>query len=187
MAGKQKIYVSEFSSTYKANEKNVELLSSALCKKGDSYNFGTLDSQDLINKFDLSNSCMFPIQVSLSDLHDISQYKNSASAEIFIWLENFYDSVGRELCMTLDDFSPFKLLFTPEKHPNFFGGFKYKNSQYSRLLLKLNAEGKKLIFDAICYFEKSKFGEIGEGKLTIKAKIPNCNDVITYLTQQGHL
>ena len=169
----EKIYVSEFSSAYKANEKNVELLSSALCKRGYGYSFGTLDSEDLINKFDLSNSCMVPIQVRISDLHDISHLKNSTSAEIFIWLENFYDSVGIELCMSLDIFSPIKPLFTPEKHPNFFGGLKYKNSQYSKLLLKLRSDEKHLIFDAICYFEKSELGEIGEGKLTIKAMVPN--------------
>ena len=187
MASGQKIYVSEFSSAYKANENNVELLSSAQCKQGDSNSFGTLDSQDLINKFDLSNSCIFPIQVSMSDLHDISFKKNSIDAEIFVYLENFYDSVGRELCMDLDYFSPIKPLFTPEKHPNFFGGFSYKFSQYTKLLLKLKKDEKRLIFDAICYFEKSNLVAIGEGKLTIKAMVPNCNDVITYLTQQGHL
>ena len=61
------------------------------------------------------------------------------------------------------------------------------NINLIKLLLKLKKNNKALIFDAIGFYERHSSDQIGEGLFSVKAIVPSCNDVITYLTQQGHL
>ena len=191
----EKIYVSDFTPAYKATEKNVQLVASRKCinrKASDEnesrYWSGHLfDSSSLLKKFDLSVNNSFSLQLRFIEMSDLDFYKNRTSATIDIWLEDIYDELGREERMSLYDFSPLKSLFTPELYPKLFGGAVYEKRQYSQLLLKLKKNNKALIFDGIGFYERHSSDQIGEGLFSVKAIVPSCNDVITYLTQQGHL
>jgi hypothetical protein len=195
MSGTQKIYVSEFSPAYKATEKNVELVASRKCinrkasKENESrYWAGHLfDSSSLLKKFDLTVNNTFSLKLRFIEMSDLNYYKNSTSATIDIWLEDIYDELGREERMSLYDLSPLKSLFTPELYPKLFGGTGYRKSQYSQLLLKLQKNNRALIFDAIGFYEKHSSDQIGEGLFSVKAIVPSCNDVITYLSQRGYM
>jgi len=185
-----KIEVVNFNSHYKARPENVQLIASHKCinqytsKENKNIFVGgaLLDSSGLINRFDLSQNNSFPIQIEISDVSYMEMYKNSPSAEIQISLVDCPDELGRDLSIPLYSSSPIKSLFTPELYPKIFGGMRQRKSQYSELLHKLRKKDNYLIFDAILDYKTYPGNQIGEGLITISVMIPNCNDLIRYLS-----